>query len=266
ERRRKFLRRHRHHPRRRRLHQGPAQVLRLQRGPQGHQPGRGAGRSGVPDRPLRLRQVHPAPLREPAGTAQPGQRPRGRLRGHGPGRGHRQNAPQGRHGVPAVQPVPAPGRQAQLLHRPDQGPQAFPGRGGQGVPAQPGARRPGTPRGPFPRPALRRAAAARGHRPRPQHGPGADALRRAHLRAGPRNRRRCPLRHAEPRQGGHDHAGGDPRNGLRPRGGGPRGVHGRRSCGGGGRGRAGHWCSHPATHQGVPAPRPRSDAHRPRGV
>jgi polar amino acid transport system ATP-binding protein len=39
------------------------------------------------------------------------------------------------------------------------------------------------PRRPFPGPALRRPAAAGGHCPRAQHGPGADALRRAHLGA-----------------------------------------------------------------------------------
>ncbi len=50
-----------------------------------------------------------------------------------------------------------------------------------------------------------RVAIARG----PGHGAGGAAVRRTHLRPGPGDGGRSPLRHAGPGPGGHDHAGGD---------------------------------------------------------
>ena len=61
---------------------------------------------------------------------------------------------------------------------------AGPGQGAGPRAARPG--RPGRQGGELPEPALRRPAAAGGHRPGPGHGAQADALRRAHL--GPRPR------------------------------------------------------------------------------
>ena len=51
--------------------------------------------------------------------------------------------------------------------------------------------------------------AAGGHCPGPGHGAGGAAVRRTHLRPGPGDGGRSPLRHAGPGPGGHDHAGGD---------------------------------------------------------
>ena len=78
------------------------------------------------------------------------------------------------------------------------------------------------------RPALRRAAAARRDRPRARDGPEADALRRADLRARPRDDHRGARRHGRPREGRHDDDRRHPRDGLRPQGRRPRAVHGRR--------------------------------------
>ena len=55
---------------------------------------------------------------------------------------------------------------------------------------EPGEGGPRRPRPLLPRPDVRRPAAAGGDRPCAEHGPGDDALRRAHLRARPRTGRR----------------------------------------------------------------------------
>ena len=70
--------------------------------------------------------------------------------------------------------------------------------------------------------ALRRPAAARRDRTGAGDAAEADALRRADVRPGPRARRRGARRHAAAREGRHDDDRRDPRDGLRPRGGGPR--------------------------------------------
>ena len=75
--------------------------------------------------------------------------------------------------------------------------------------------------GALPGPALRRAAAARRHRPGARDGSEAHALRRADLRARPRARRRGARRHARARRPGHDDDRRHPRDGLRPRRGRP---------------------------------------------
>ena len=85
---------------------------------------------------------------------------------------------------------------------------------------QPGRQVPGA--------AVRRPAAARRHRPRPGHGPQGDALRRAHLGPGPRDDQRGPRRDGRPGPGRHDDGRRHPRDGLRPQGGQPGRVHGRR--------------------------------------
>ena len=78
------------------------------------------------------------------------------------------------------------------------------------------------------RPALRRAAAARGHRPRARDEAEGHAVRRADLRARPRDGQRGPRRHGVARRGRHDHDRRHARDGLRPQGRAPRGLHGRR--------------------------------------
>jgi hypothetical protein len=83
------------------------------------------------------------------------------------------------------------------------------------------------------RPAFRRAAAARGHRPQPVHGPQGHAVRRADLGPGPGDDQRGAGRHDRPGPGGHDHAGGHPRDGFRQECGPPRAVHGLRPDRGG---------------------------------
>ena len=96
---------------------------------------------------------------------------------------------------------------------------------GQGA-ARPGRRRP--PGREVPRPALRRPAAAGRDRPGARDGPQGDALRRADLGARPRDDQRGPRRHGRPRQAGHDDDRRHPRDGLRPDGGRPGRLHGRR--------------------------------------
>ena len=96
-----------------------------------------------------------------------------------PGRGPHPD----RHGVPAVQPVPAPERDAttsriaqrRVLKRrgKDEAVEVARENLEQGGPGGQGGR--------LPRAALRRPAAARRHRPGAVDGPGHDALRRAHL-------------------------------------------------------------------------------------
>ena len=144
-------------------------------------------------------------------------------------RDRRQAAPRDRHGVPALQPLPAHDGAGER-HRgadPGQGRQARPRRwrGREDLLDQVGladkARR-------LPGAAVRRPAAARRDRPGAGHEPEAHAVRRAHLGAGPRAGRRGPRRDERARRGGHDDGGRHPRDGLRPRGRRPAGVHGRR--------------------------------------
>ena len=94
---------------------------------------------------------------------------------------HRQGALRGRHGVPALQPLPAPDHPRELHARADLGAQD-PEEGGRGggdaLPAQGQDPRAG---GEVPGPALRRPAAARGDRPLALHAAEDHALRRADL-------------------------------------------------------------------------------------
>ena len=163
-------------------------------------------RGAVPARALRLGQVHLPALHQPPGadrrraaiastasssaTAQDGDKLY-ELR-------EREVAAQrarDRHGLPALQPLPAPDR-ARERHRgagAGHGRAARPGRGAARDAARPGRPRRQARR--LPGSALRRPAAARGDRPRARHGPEAHAVRRADLRARPRARRRGPRRH-----------------------------------------------------------------------
>ena len=80
--------------------------------------------------------------------------------------------------------------------------------------------------GEVPRPALRRPAAARGDRPLAVHAAEDHALRRADLRARPRDDQGGARHHDRARRGGHDDDLRHPRDGLRPGGGQPGHLHG----------------------------------------
>jgi energy-coupling factor transporter ATP-binding protein EcfA2 len=115
-----------------------------------------------------------------------------------------------RHGIPELQPVVAQDDPRERHRGADPRPEAAVHRlrrRGRGAARQGRYRREAKP---LPRPPLRRAAAARGDRPRPRHAPGAHAVRRADLGARSRARRRGAARHARPRRGGAHDAGRDP--------------------------------------------------------
>ena len=104
-----------------------------------------------------------------------------------------------RHGVPALRAVPPPhARAGQPLPRPDARSSAAPGprspRQGQRLCSTASAW-PDHAQRAYPGQLSRRPAAARRHRPRPGHGPGRHAVRRAHLRPRPRDGQRGPRRH-----------------------------------------------------------------------
>ncbi|CAN3995277.1 putative transcription repressor NiaR, partial [Dysosmobacter welbionis] len=158
---------------------------------------------------LRLRQEHPAAVHQPAGDPHQRRDPLPRPERHrSQGQCPPVPLPCG-HGVPVLQPVQQHDRAGKLHGRADQGtekgqgdrPEAghgVSGKGGHGAlhPSQAPAD-------------LRRPEAAGGHCPGPGHGAGGAAVRRTHLRPGPGDGGRSPLRHAGPGPGGHDHAGGD---------------------------------------------------------
>ena len=93
----------------------PQQVVRRLPRPQEHQSRRAQGREDRHLRTVRLGQIHPDPLHQPAGNA-PG-RPHRRRRNGADQRPapDRQGARRGRHGVPELQPVSAPHRAGQPL-------------------------------------------------------------------------------------------------------------------------------------------------------
>ena len=107
-----------------------------------------------------------------------------------------------RHGLPALQPLPPHERARQRDRRARSG-----SRGSRPSAARERARRLLERVGladkvdELPQPALRRPAAAGGHRPGPGHGAQADALRRAHLGPRPRAGGRGARRHARPGRG-----------------------------------------------------------------
>ncbi|CAA9570227.1 MAG: ABC transporter, ATP-binding protein (cluster 3, basic aa/glutamine/opines), partial [uncultured Thermomicrobiales bacterium] len=204
------------------------QVVRRTARPAGHRSGDRPRRGRRRHRSLGLGQVDPVPCHQPARAHRQGRdhhRRRATARGGqgvGPAAGRR------RHGVPELQPLRPQDRARERRARAGQGAQEVQGRRGEAGPRAPGARGRDEPGRQVPGAALRRSAAARGHRPRPGHGAQGDALRRAHLRAGPRDDQRGPRRHGGPREGRHDHGRRHPRDGLRPPGGQPRRLHGRR--------------------------------------
>ena len=184
----------------------------LRRRPQGHRPGGRSARGVLPDRPVRLRQVDLPAVHQPPGADQRrpavGRRRAGRLPPEGrqalraQGQRGRGQAPGHRHGLPALQPLPAHDGHRERHGGADPGQGRVQGRGARQraerlldrVGLADKARQ-------LPLPAVRRPAAARGHRPRAGDGAEADALRRAHLGARPGAGRRRPRRHARPGRG-----------------------------------------------------------------
>ena len=108
----------------------------------------------------------------------------------GRGQGAGQTARRRRHGVPVVQPLRAQIDSGERHSGPDQGQrdEAVRGQGTGDGPAGAGGR--GQPVAKAAGPALRRPATARGHRPGAGDETEGDALRRAHLGAGPGNDQR----------------------------------------------------------------------------
>ena len=138
--------------------------------------------------------------------------------------GHRPPARANRHGLPAVQSVPHMSAAENVMlglikvKKLDKA-QA------RAIAGQWLERVGGGARQPLPRPALRRPAAARGHRPRHRHGAQADAVRRSDLGAGPRTGGRGAAGHQGAGGRRHDHAAGHARNALRLRSIVPRHLH-----------------------------------------
>ena len=171
--------------------------------------GRRGGESGR-HRAVRLGQKRAYPLH---------QRPGGPRFRHHRGRRHEPVRPQGErprrrpgrgHGVPKLQPLPPQDRAGKRHARTHQGAQgaARTGRARRARVSGPG--RPGRQGGQVSRPALRRAAAARRHRARPQHAPEDHAFGRAHERARPGDGAGGARRHQVARGNEHDHRHGDP--------------------------------------------------------
>ena len=134
-------------------------------------------------------------------------------------------APARRHGVPAVQPVPAHDRARQRDGGAAHG--ARPARG-RGAHARSGRARPRRPRRQgrgLPGAALGRAEAARRHRPRAGDGPRGAAVRRADLGARPRAGGRGAARDPLARRGRPHDAAGDARDRLRVPRRQPRALH-----------------------------------------
>ena len=129
---------------------------------------------------------------------------------------HRAPAPGDRHGLPALQPVPAHDGARERHRGADPGPRHLnedeARRSGRALLARVG---PGAQDRRLSRAAVRRPAAARRDRPRAGHAAGADALRRADQRARPGDDRRGPRGHEGARPRGHDDDRRQPRDGLR---------------------------------------------------
>ena len=164
-----------------------AQVVRRVPRAARHQPARHARRAHRHLRAVRLRQVDHDPLHQPAGGAPEGPHRRRRHRTHQRPQADRRDPPRGRHGVPALQPVPAPDRAGELHAGADLGAQDAQGGGRGDRDALPPAREDPRAGRQISGPALRRPAAARRDRARAVHEPEDHAVRRADLGARPGN-------------------------------------------------------------------------------
>ncbi len=184
------------------------------------------GRADGHLRTVRLGQIHRDPLHQPAGAASGGPNPGRRHRTDAGLQEYRPDPPRSRHGVSAVQPVPAFDRASESDAGAAQGAQAAAQGSGRTRHAlsEPGADL-GT-GAQISKPAVRRPAAARGDRARAVHGAAGDAVRRADI--GSRSGNDQGSARCHDRAGGraHDHDLRHPRDGLRPHGRRYHGLHG----------------------------------------
>src|SRR6266446_5867378 len=219
-------------------------------------PAAGAGTSVHAAAPAHRPPRADGPRRDHGGRRARGLRARGRRAPALAPRRARAGPRPDRHGLPAVQPLRAPDRAREHLRGAGAGARGAsrPGpRAGHHAARKRGAR---PPRRSPALAALRRAAAAGRHRARARHLAAGHALRRADLRARPGAGVGGALGDPETSGGGHDHDRGDPRAALRPRGGRPHRLHGRRPHRGGGHARAGPRAPARGPHPAVPEARP----------
>src|SRR5688500_11460293 len=225
---------------------------------QGYQPHHLSRRTDRGVRPVRLRQVDHDPLHQSPRRAS-ARKDRGRGRGAQPRpQEHRAGAARSRHGVPTLQPVPAPDGAGEPDAGADLGAQDAEKGSRGGGDALPRAREDPGAGAEISRPAVRRPAAARGDRALALHEPEGHAVRRADLRA--RSRDDQGGAGGDDRAGAlrHDHAVRHARDGLRPHRCQPRDLHGSRRDH-----RAEHagrvlQSSEVRAHQAVPQPDPAS--------
>ena len=207
---------------------GGAQALRPHRGPaRDHARGPRRARRLHP-RPLGLRQDHAAALHQPPREDRRGPHlGRRRARGLSPGGrpparaargGGRAQAGGDRDGLPALQPLRAHDGAAERHGRPAARQEAAAREAQERATRAARARRPRRQARVLPGTALRRPAAARGHRAGAGDGAQAHALRRADVGAGSRARRRGARRDARPRGRGDDDDRRHARDRLRARG------------------------------------------------
>ena len=196
-----------------------AQALRRPAGPPRHRPGGAEGLGRLRDRAERIRQEHPAPLRQPARAAGRGDRSCWRARRSPEARGTASTSSGGgsawcsssstcsrtcRRSRTSASRRRRCWSGSRERGRREGARAARAGRAlGQGV------RVPGAP--------VRRAAAARRDRPGARDGPARDAVRRGHERARPRADQGGARRDAGAGRRGNDDDRRDARDGLRPR-------------------------------------------------
>ena len=179
-------------------------------------------------RPVRLGQVDDAALHQrPRDDRRAATSSSTGVRSPGPARTINRLRARDRHGLPAVQPLPAHDRAATTSRSAPIEVQGRRSRGGAGSGRSELLERVGHPREGrrLPGRPLGRPAAARRDRARARHGAQADALRRADLGARPGDDPRGARRHARPRAGRHDDDRRHARDGLRARGVRPHRVH-----------------------------------------
>ena len=131
--------------------------LRAQRGPERDRPAGGAAGTRLPHRPVGLGKKHPSALLQPPGGADRRHHSRRRHRPPVALHRHQRDAAAGRHGLPGLQPLPAPDGARQRDPRAAQGHAALPrgsrrGRprsssGGSVSPRRPALTRPNCPAG-----------------------------------------------------------------------------------------------------------------------
>ncbi|CAA9408019.1 MAG: ABC transporter, ATP-binding protein (cluster 3, basic aa/glutamine/opines), partial [uncultured Rubrobacteraceae bacterium] len=192
------------------------QILRGLPGPQGDRLLRGRGRGRSRHRAQRVGQEHALAVHKRPGGDHLRRAHRGRLPGPRQEDRHQQAALGDRHGLPAVQPLPAHDRRREHKARPRAGEERPPG--GRRRAVREAAREGGHPGAgrQVPGELVGGPAAAGRDSPRACHGAQDHALRRADERLGPRDDQRGARRDGRPRPRRHDDGGRHPRDGLRP--------------------------------------------------